>query len=111
MRRLASRRMRDSCASGGSPGLGLALERLGGHRRRHLARLRAAHAVGDGEERRGEHERVLVDAALAPDVGPARLLDDPQGRVYSWYRYSLSPMRITSATFSRSAARIWRPLR
>ena len=31
------------------------------------------------------HERVLVRAALAADVGPARLLDDPQGhRRYSW---------------------------
>ena len=48
-------------------------------RRGHLARLRAAHAVGDREERRVEHQRVLVDAALAAHVGAAHLLDDRAG--------------------------------
>ena len=36
--------------------LARSLERPGGDRRRHLARARAAHAVGDREERRLQHE-------------------------------------------------------
>jgi hypothetical protein len=90
-------------------GVALPLERVGRHRRGDLPSARTAHPVGDREEGRVEHKGVLVDAALAPHVGPAHLLDDLQG--HSWYRYSLSPMRMTSAIFRRSAARIWRPLR
>ena len=57
-------------------GIEVAPERLRGHRGGHLAGLGPAHAVGDREERRLQDQRVLVGAALAPDVGAARLLDD-----------------------------------
>ena len=42
------------------------LHRAGRQARCELARLRAAHAVGDAEERRSDDERVLVAAPLAP---------------------------------------------
>ena len=44
------------------------LERGGGELRRDLARLRAAHPVGDGEERRRDDVVVLVPAPPAPRV-------------------------------------------
>src|SRR5581483_11827807 len=47
------------------------LEGGGGELRRDLAGLRAAHAVGDGEERRRDDVRVLVVAPLPPRVGRA----------------------------------------
>ena len=59
-------------------------ERLGGDPRRDLAGARAAHPVRDGEDRRREHEVVLVRLALAADVGQPRLFDHPQRHGYSW---------------------------
>ena len=49
------------------------LERRGGELRGDLARLRAAHAVGDGEERRRDDVRVLVPAPLLARVARARV--------------------------------------
>ena len=43
-------------------------ERLGGQGAGDLAGERAAHAVADGEQRRGGHERVLVGLAVQADV-------------------------------------------
>ena len=54
------------------------LERLRREPRGDLARLRAAHAVGDREQRPAGEVRVLVGVALAPRVGAMGLLDDPQ---------------------------------
>ena len=59
-------------------GAGL-LEHARGQCRRDLPGARAAHAVGDAEERRREHGRVLVGAALAADVGAPGLFDDADG--------------------------------
>ena len=54
------------------------VEGLGGRLRGHLAGLRAAHAVGDDEDRRADEEGVLVGAALAAGVGAESLVVDPQ---------------------------------
>ena len=60
-----------ACASSASARLGLAavgepgLEGLDGDPRGDLAGLRAAHAVGDDEQRRARQQRVLVGAPLA----------------------------------------------
>jgi hypothetical protein len=54
------------------------LEGVGGDGRGDLARARAAHPVSDREERRPQHQRVLVGAALAAHVGAADLLDDAE---------------------------------
>jgi len=58
----------------------LAVERLGGDPRGHLARLCAAHPVGDHEHRRSHVVGVLVGPALAAGVGAVCLLGDPQHR-------------------------------
>ena len=55
-----------------------AAERLDRDPRRDLARLRAAHAVGDREQRRARVHGVLVRPALAAGVGGVELLDDAQ---------------------------------
>ena len=72
------RRSRAGSASGDSPVALGGLERLGGDPRGDLAGLRAAHPVGDREQRRAGVVGVLVRRPLAPGVGPERLLCDPQ---------------------------------
>ena len=62
----------------GRPVRQVAVEGVGGGFRGDLARLRAAHAVGDDEDRRAHEEGVLVGAALAPGVGAEGLVVDPQ---------------------------------
>ena len=52
------------------------LERRGGELRRDLAGLRAAHPVGDGEERRRDDVVVLVAAPPAPGVARDRVCPD-----------------------------------
>ena len=71
------------------------LERLGRDPRGDLAGLRAAHPVGDGEQRRARVVGVLVGVPLAPGVGLVCLLGDPQHQDTS-KRNSVSPIRITS---------------
>src|SRR6185436_8432535 len=56
----------------------VAVEGLGRCLRGDLARLGAAHAVGDDEDRRTNEERVLVLAALAAGVGAEGLVLDPE---------------------------------
>ena len=46
---------------------------------RDLPGLCAAHAVGDREEGWGDHERVFIGAALAPNVTDAYLFDHAKG--------------------------------
>ena len=53
-------------------------ERLDGHLGRDLAGLRAAHAVGDDEQRRAHEEVVLVALALAAEVRLLPMFRDPQ---------------------------------
>ena len=63
----------------GLRGIGQAgLEGLDRDPRGDLAGLRAAHAVGNHEQRRAREQRVLVGAPLAPGVGPGVLLGDAQ---------------------------------
>ena len=50
------------------------LERRGGQLGRDLSRLRAAHAVRDGEERRRHDVGVLVPAALLAGVARPRVV-------------------------------------
>src|SRR5438128_266315 len=84
----------DACLAAGT---GAALLQLcGGHPRRDLAGLRAAHPVGDGEERRLHDVRVLVVPSLAAGVGHAR---DPSD--HCSYLRSVSPSRTTSPYFNR----------
>ena len=66
--------------------------------RRDLARLRAAHAVGDGEQRRARVERVLVGPALTPGVRAVELLGDPEHQ--PWNTKFESPIRIRSPACS-----------
>ena len=54
------------------------VEGVGGGFRGDLARLGAAHPVGDDEDRRAHEEGVLVGVALAPRVGAEGLVVDPQ---------------------------------
>ena len=71
---------------------------------RDLAGLRAAHAVGDGEERRPHDVGVLVVPAL-----PAGIRDGgvaAQSHHAASYRNSVSPMRTTSPGASRRGASI-----
>ena len=58
----------------GSP----SLERGRGDLRRDLAGLRAAHAVGDDEQRGADEVVVLVALPLPAQVGPVPVLGDPQ---------------------------------
>jgi hypothetical protein len=54
------------------------LERRRGDLRCDLAGLRAAHAVGDDEQRGADEVVVLVALPLAPEIGPVPVLGDPQ---------------------------------
>jgi hypothetical protein len=60
------------------PGRQVAVEGVGGRFRGDLARLGAAHPVGDNEDRRAHEVGVLVGAALAARVRAERLVDDAQ---------------------------------
>ena len=71
--------------------------------RRELARTRAAHAVGDDEERRLIEERVLVRPAHLAGVARARVVDDAHGH-HSSYLSSVSPTRTSSPTRRRCSA-------
>ena len=55
-----------------------ALELLHRELGRHLAGLRAAHPVGDDEQRGADEEVVLVALALAAQVGVVEVLGDAQ---------------------------------
>ena len=57
------------------------VEGVGGRFGGDLARLGAAHPVGDDEDRRPHEEGVLVGVALAPRVGAEGLVVDPQHRL------------------------------
>jgi hypothetical protein len=61
-----------------------------------LARLGAAHAVGDHEQGRAHEEVVLVALPLQPEVRPVPMLSDSQH--HRSKRNSLSPIRIVSPT-------------
>jgi len=56
----------------------VAVERLRGGLRGNIARLRAAHPVGDDEDRGANEEGVLVGVSLPAGVGAERLLVYPQ---------------------------------
>jgi hypothetical protein len=83
----------------GRPVRQLLLEGLDGHLGRHLAGLRAAHAVGDHEQRRADVVVVLVALALAAQVGGVELFGDAEHGVGRRYLSKVnweSPMRILS---------------
>jgi hypothetical protein len=54
------------------------LEHLHREPRGYLARLRAAHPVGDDEQRRARQQRVLVGTSLTAGVGGGVLLGDAE---------------------------------
>ena len=68
-----------------------------------LAGLRAAHPVGDDEQRRARQQRVLVGAPLATGVGAGVLLGDAQHQSTSNVN-SLSPIRTRSPGCSGRAS-------
>src|SRR5581483_6931373 len=76
------------------------LERRGSELRRHLARLRAAHAVRDREERRSENVRVLVTAPATARVRAAGIGADDR---HASNLRSVSPTRTTSPGARRRA--------
>ncbi len=78
MRALAARASAASSSSGCEASRQARLEGLDRDPRGDLAGLRAAHAVGDDEQRRAREQRVLVGAPLAPGVGAGVLLGDAQ---------------------------------
>ena len=73
------------------------VQRAGGERRGDLAGPRAAHAVGDREQRRPHDERVLVLPALPSGVGR----DGVAPELHVSNLRSVSPMRTTSPGASR----------
>ena len=73
--RLACSTMRTR-PSAGDPSGRPSPNELHGHLRRDLAGLRAAHAVGDDEQRHAHEEVVLVALALAAEVGPLPMFRD-----------------------------------
>ena len=77
------------------------VQRVGGERRGDLAGARAAHAVGDREERRLEDVRVLVVVPLAARVGADLLLADLRVTAHGSNLRSVSPTRTTSPGASR----------
>ena len=79
-----------------------ALEGAGGDPGGHLAGLRAAHPVGDREDRRPREVGVLVRVALAAGVGLVSLLGDDQHQETS-KRNSVSPIRIPSPGLSSAS--------
>ena len=87
-----------------------ALEGAGGDPGGDLAGLRAAHAVGHGEQRRPGEVGVLVGVPLAPGVGLVCLLGDVQHQDTS-KRNSVSPIRITSPGVSSASPCSSRELR
>jgi len=84
---------------GGGGALVDALERLDGHPRRDLARLGAAHPVGDREQRRVVDEGVLVVPAPAASVRGART----PNVAHASYLISVSPTRRMSPGARRFA--------
>ncbi len=96
---------RDPRGAGEPAGIGV-LERGGRELRRDLAALRAAHAVGDGEERRRDDVRVLVPAPLPAGVRPARVRADLR---HSSNLRSVSPTRTTSPGASLRASEMRTP--
>ncbi len=78
MRALAARASSASSSSGCAVVGQARLEDLDGDPRGDLAGLRAAHPVGDDEQRRASEQRVLVGAALAPGVAAGVLLGHAQ---------------------------------
>src|SRR5204862_2634817 len=72
----------------------------GGEARRELAGLRAAHAVGDREERRRDDVLVLVSPALLAGV---RAVADLHDSTHVSYLNSVSPTRTTSPGVSLRA--------
>ena len=91
-------------ALGGASGRSIsALEGAGRDPRGDLAGLRAAHPVGDGEQRRAGEVGVLVRVALPAGVGLVRLLGDCVSIRTTSKRNSVSPIRITSPGVSSAS--------
>ena len=80
-------------------------ERLGAHARRELAGQRAAHAVGDHEERRAQEERVLVGAADVAGLGQAGRIDDADRHSPARYSSCVWPIVTTSPRPKHAPAR------
>ena len=78
MRRLASWMTSRQASSAGEPSRQPAVERVDRHLGGDLAGLRAAHAVGDHEQRRADEVVVLVALALAAEVGGVELFGDAE---------------------------------
>jgi hypothetical protein len=85
-------------------------ERLDGHLGGHLAGLRAAHAVGDHEQRRANEVVVLVALPLPSEVGRVEVFGDAQHQARSKVN-SESPMRMLSPTCNGCGPRSGSPLR
>ena len=98
--RVGGQRVRGQPLLGGSTVGQTGVEGLHRDLRRHLAGLRAAHAVGDHEQRRARQQRVLVGAPLQAGVG-ARVMfghaehryDRSVGHQSTSNTNSLSPIR------------------
>ncbi len=75
---------------------------LGGRLGGDLARLGAAHPVGDHKQRRAAEQRVLVGVALAARVGAVGLVLNPQHQSASNLN-SVSPICTTSPSISSAS--------
>ena len=110
MRRLASRRMRASCTSAGSP-------ESRSPSKPSVAMADAtspalAPPMPSATAKKGGAS--TKSSSLALRWRPTSVLpacSTIRSGDHSWYRYSVSPMRIVSATLRRSAVRTWRPFR
>ena len=85
---------------------GKLLERGGCEPRGELTGLRPAHSVGDGEQRRRAHERVLVAQPASPGVAANGGAADPHAATCK----SVWPMRTTSPDWSSRAVVTRAPL-
>ena len=110
MRRLASSMMRTRPSPGESPSGKPGVEGLDGHLGRDLAGLRAAHAVGDDEQRRAHEVVVLVALPLQAEVGAVPVVSDSQHAQRS-KENSLSPIRIRSPACRGCGPRSGSPFR